>query len=580
MFCEFLCIDLWTISNVRNKEITRKIYTAMRICILPVLLIISFICISCKPERNEDIFAKSESLLETDPDSALSVLTTILYPEELNKEEYNRYALLKIQADYKSYRDITTDSTILSVRDYYQEKEDTYNIALSLYYCGCYYQECGNKESAMNNYMLARDYADRTENSNLKGLIRNAIGVLLLEQFDSEEAMAYFHKSATFYKQAGNLKNEAISYIQIGNCFQYSGEPDSALIYYSNSLRIVDSLEYNKEQSLVRQSIGVLYFGQDESTKAIQYLKEALKYEANLDNRFKICNMLTELYSLNNQKDSANMYVNYLLQQKEEIEDIYVRANLYRILSDIDERQGEYLKALENQKVYAENLSSIIDLNADKKLLDIKRKYDYEKIRLENVQLELDRTRHLIFLIVGLLIMLVTGFIFYRRYKLNKDKLSDLEAKVLQLKCMADSYDKRENTFRSYLLQHFQVLKKATSLEIYVKEGVNRKDEFWLKKINEIIYGKNTMDWNVLYDVMNELHNNFFTNLKKHYPQLNDTEFRIICLTYAKFSSEEIAIILGISLNTVNTKRSAIRKKLGIEAFGNLSEFLEERLNK
>lgn len=76
----------------------------MRICILPILLIISFICISCKPERNEVIFAKSESLLETDPDSALSVLTTILYPEELNKEEYNRYALLKIQADYKSYR--------------------------------------------------------------------------------------------------------------------------------------------------------------------------------------------------------------------------------------------------------------------------------------------------------------------------------------------------------------------------------------------------------------------------------------------------------------------------------------------
>ena len=104
----------------------------MKIYILPILFIQILLCLSCGSGKNEMIFSESESLLETDPDSVLYILGSILYPEELNAEEYNRYILLKIQAEYKSYQDITSDSTILSVRDYYLEKNDNPNIALAL----------------------------------------------------------------------------------------------------------------------------------------------------------------------------------------------------------------------------------------------------------------------------------------------------------------------------------------------------------------------------------------------------------------------------------------------------------------
>lgn len=90
----------------------------MKKYILPILFIQMFLCISCISGKYDVIFSESESLLETDPDSALSVLGSILYPEELNTKEYNRYILLKIQAEYKSYQDITSDSTILSVNVY------------------------------------------------------------------------------------------------------------------------------------------------------------------------------------------------------------------------------------------------------------------------------------------------------------------------------------------------------------------------------------------------------------------------------------------------------------------------------
>ena len=187
----------------------------MKIYILPILFIQILLCISCGSGRNEMIFSESESLLDIYPDSALSVLGSILYPEDLNLKEYNRYILLKIQAEYKSYQDITSDSTILSVKEYYLKKKDIHNIALSSYYCGCYYNECDNKEKALENYLLALDYAEKTADLKLKGLISSSIGNVLLTQFDIESAMSFFHRSTDFYKQADDLRNEAISYIQI-----------------------------------------------------------------------------------------------------------------------------------------------------------------------------------------------------------------------------------------------------------------------------------------------------------------------------------------------------------------------------
>ena len=78
------------------------------------------------------ILSESESLLDADPDSALSVLYTIIYPDNLSPDIFNRYILLKIQAEYKSGQDITTDSTILSVKESYMKDGNAYNIALAI----------------------------------------------------------------------------------------------------------------------------------------------------------------------------------------------------------------------------------------------------------------------------------------------------------------------------------------------------------------------------------------------------------------------------------------------------------------
>lgn len=551
----------------------------MKIYILPILFIQILLCLSCGSGKNEMIFSESESLLETDPDSALSVLDSILYPEELNAEEYNRYILLKIQAGYKSYQDITSDSTILSVKEYYLKKEDIHNIALSAYYCGCFFKESGKQKEAMSNYLLASSYAENTNDWNLKGLIENAIGVLLSEQFDFKEALRRFKKSAFFYNRAGNLKNEVISYIQIGDSYQYLEKPDSTLYYYMNSLHLADANSLRVEQSCVRQNIGVYYLGIGKQSNAAQYLKEALIYEPNQIGRIRIYNILADLYSQSHQLDSAFMYINQSLQRKDSVKELYIDARLYEILSNIREQQGDYSGALESHKIYTDYLLSIFDTKTDKNLLELQKKYDYEKVQVQNIRLRLNRTYLLFSFITGIILISLVAYFFYRRVFLNKKKMSELEDKVIQLKNMANDFDTKEKLFRSYLSRHFDILKKAASLEIYANRDTSKKNDFWLKKFNEIVYGQDTFNWDILYNMMNELYEGFFIRLRNQYFQLDEVEFRIICLTYTKFTSDEIAIILKLSVNTIHTKRSAIRKKIGIKAFGNLNDFLDEKMS-
>lgn len=552
----------------------------MKISILPILFIQILLCISCGNEKNDLLFSKSESLLETDPDSALTVLRTVLYPEDLTEEGYYRYFLLKIQAEYKSYQDITSDSIILSVQDYYLKQKDGYNIALSSYYCGCYYKELGNKEAAMKSLLMSDSYAEKTNDSNLKGLIRNAVGVILLDLFDSEGAILNFQESACFYKQAGNFKNELITYIQIGDCFQYLEQSDSALHYYMKCLHLVDRENLRTEQSNIRQNLGLLYAKEGELIKAIQFLKEALEYAPSLDDQIKIYMTLSDLCVENQQMDTVDVYMSHLLQNKDSIEDLYVKTNLFQMISEREELQKNYLEALGYHKIYAETLLRIIDANLDKNFLALHKKYDYEKVRSHNIQLKLERMNILIGLVLGVLFLVISIFLLFRRYRKRKKKILELEEKIVQLNGLSKKYDEKEKTFTSYLLKHFNILKKMSSLEIYMNKETSHKDEFWIKKINEIVYGQDTLNWNILYDVMNKLHNGFFIKLKELYPQLKEVEYRILCLTYSGFSTEEIAIVLNLSINTINTKRSAIRKSLGIAAFTNLRDFLNEKLNR
>lgn len=114
-------------------------------------------------------------------------------------------------------------------------------------------------------------------------------------------------------------------------------------------------------------------------------------------------------------------------------------------------------------------------------------------------------------------------------------------------------------------------------IKSYLRDDEIKKGEKIIKKFNEIVYREKELDWQILYELMDESHNGFPTKLKASVPDLDEEEFQICCLIYATdFKNQEIGLILKVSDSKITHKRSSIRRKIGMKEYSNIREKLEE----
>ncbi len=522
------------------------------------------------------ILENVEKAINQYPDSALALLNSIVYPEDLSKKQYNRYKLLEVQAKDKTYKNISKDTFIYKVRDYYAKSKDIKKLAIVNFYCGQVSKENKRIEEAMQYFLNAEKYAIEAKDPNQAGLANSLIGHLLYTHFSKKEAIARFKKSAKYFIEAGNYKNEVSSYMRIGNSFSVLSENDSAFFYFNKGLEVADLNKYEEGSGSARSNLGKVYRDIGESDKSLYYLKEALKFNNNSINKAKTYLNISKVFHQKSEIDSCIHYLQKSLTIKKNRKDLPLLGNIYTMLSTIEEEQENYEKALVYYKDYVTNMTEIINENRDRAIWEIQEKYNFEIVRNDNIRLKLQRQKAYLHSTLFILVLILITIYFYYKYSKNKRVAIEAEDKVYALMEMSRDFDEKKITLRNILLQHFNVLKKAALLEIYLKKE-DRNSNF-IKKVNEIVYGQDTLNWDTLYHTMNDLNNGLFDKLHHNYPQLDEIEFRICCMLYAKFSSAEISIITRLSVNTVNMKRTSIRKKLGIESFGSISEYLNKHL--
>ena len=544
-----------------------------------LFIIIGFLLPSCNTQHKKADHAMeiAGSIIESHPDSALAILDSLISPSLLDKARYNRYMLLRLQAKDKSYQDITEDTAIFNTKHYYTEKNDLPHAAMAAYYCGRIRFEQKDYKSAMTQYVEAERYAANIQDINLKALIQSAMGAALSEQMLAQQALPYFHRAVEYFHQAGNRKNEMISYQCIGRSYLISGQTDSALFYYNKAIEITKQLKDSSNMSIAKLNLAVLYIDQKKYAIAKTILLGVINY-AKEDTYSEICLELTKIYSTENKTDSANWYLKKSLIQSKKDNNLYKIADIYETTTTIKEKEKDYNTALQNNKLYTLYLDSIFGQTQDAALLDIEKKYKFEQLKNENMGLVMEKQRILLYSAIGGFLSLFVIMLFYRRNTLIKKQELEAEQKVYHLMDMAKTFDEKEQSLRSILLRQFDIVKKTATLSSYIRKEDEKSNKL-LKKFNEIVYGKEGLNWDVLYKTLNDLQNDFFKRLLERFPTLNDDEFRICCLTCADFSREEIGIILEMSVSTVQSKRNAIRKKLDIPPTGRIKTFLAQTMS-
>lgn len=180
--------------------------------------LIATILISC---GNSRILREAETLLETNPTAADSILASMPAPKLRRDRAW--YAVLKTQADYKQYRPIKSDSLILSATDYYDTHRKNYQAAVAWYSQGCVYTELHDDISALESYLEAESLFPDT-------LVRyHAL---------TEQNLAKLYIKHHYYDLALSSLNSMENY---GLC-----KPDSTILYLSHYFKATVLL-HNKE---------------------------------------------------------------------------------------------------------------------------------------------------------------------------------------------------------------------------------------------------------------------------------------------------------------------------------------------
>jgi tetratricopeptide (TPR) repeat protein len=522
------------------------------------------ICFSCskQPVDVEILLENAKSKMEQQPDSALQLLNTVLFPEDLSKSRFNKYNLLLIQAKDKSYKDITSDTLIFAVKDYYVQKKDYPNAALAAFYCGRVWHEQNKIEKAMDAYLEAEKYAEHIEDNNLKGLIQGNLGILYREHSSYEKAIELAKNAVVMYEKAKNYKNKISALVLTGNCFALSEKIDSAFYYYNDGLKLADSCHIPELQSNVRQSMGVIYRQIENYEQAKKLFNEALSFPNDSVEQARILLNIAQVYIIEDKIDSVNFYLDKASTLH--ISNPRLMRTSYFLKSKIAEKHNYYQEALNCYKEYYQSTMKVFDSERNNKLLEIQAKYDYEKLKNSQNQLIIKQQKAEITLSLILLAAVIIILVYYRKYAQNKQTLLEAEQKIISLQKIAQEPSEEKQSLRNTLFQHLNIMTKTALIESEITEEERKNGQKLLKKFNKIVYGQDTLNWDKLYQIMNNIQNGYYDEIKGKYPQWNEPEFRVFCLTHEnQFSDTEIAIILNKTLHMIRKIRSKIRKDMG-----------------
>lgn len=133
------------------------------------------------------------------------------------------------------------------------------------------------------------------------------------------------------------------------------------------------------------------------------------------------------------------------------------------------------------------------------------------------------------------------------------------------------------NSIRNSLYQRLVIYKKMVRLSISVNKS---KHKTFLKEYNKILFDNDnneefSIDWKIIYDLCNNLFDNYIEKVNRIFPLLNDIEQKIIILQKIGFNNTEIAAILEKSIHTIDKYSSNIRKNLIIPDTDSIVDFID-----
>lgn len=369
-------------------------------------------------------------------------------PYNLGNKDKAYYSLLKTQADYKNYIVATTDSTINFAVNYYESSNDKEKYTRSLIYQGCVNEELGNLEEAVKCYHKADDVADEKDIQN-KAFAKMRLGLLYQDQVIGAKKIAVekLKEALILYKKIGERHYELICLTEIGGLYSYKSENiDSALYYINTAIQLADSLN---EKSLLFSNYysKSLYYANTEHNyeKAKEAAQNAILLEDVITNPGAHYSLASSYIHLG-RVDSAKYYLNIAPAKTTDVDSM----SYYTLLSELAEAEGNKTTAYQFHEKAHLIADSIMMNSLNHRLRAAEKKYDTQKVELENAKLS-SKLKTSLLSVAAIAIISLILLLFTIRYR-QRLKMKEMENELINadLASSLEDLNKMQKTIESY----------------------------------------------------------------------------------------------------------------------------------
>ena len=569
------------------------------------LLSIVFFLVACNEQQsNNRQLILADSLMQSQPDSALNILRGISMENFAAQADSAYYALLLTQARDKNYVVQTDDSLIRYAVAYYDKTNDVRMQAKAHYYWGCVYRDMNRQAEAIREFLIAAPLTEKAKEKRQLGLIYNNIGYIYTIQDFNEKADSIYRLVEGIAEELKDtiLWAEALS--KQGSIGLAKGEEFFSIAEQklSDAFAAIDRAGNNGLKANVSALLSNLYSRMDQGEKALYFAKLTLSLRRDTARAYHAFLILGDAYYKCEQYDSAIFYLNKSLVSR----DYGRKSGVYMRLADIAMIQGNIALSLELERsssAYKDSLYQFRRSVVVNKMIEAEA--DAQKM-LQKLYYKGRLNTYLYSFMLITVVIVVIALSLYRRYQrrnglLQRDKQElektnrdlsqhyaslqtdivqkDLEIEGLKKELASHQIDEEQRKKIQAELDEM-ILKRSTLAKeaflhspLYEKMQVIIKDCLDKDESDEEIRDR---EWQEFVIGMDMQWNNAITDLCAKY-QLSKEELHLVCLSLAGFPFSHLEYLLHLSRRTLYRKKSALLKRMGAEQNCEFEEILQKK---
>ena len=533
--------------------------------LLVIGLFIHFIPCGIQAQQNAYIDSVNRQLMVPMADTVkvklLNKIAEDLY--YINQDKIEEYALLALELSEEIDYQVGIAHAYNNLGIYYRAK-GIYDKAIDYFFNALKIMENEKNEQGiarsynligilyyyLNNYDLSLEYYQKAlklnqEQHDMKWIAGNSnnIGMIYEQKGKYDEAIKYYMKSLEMNISIGNKNWVSNNYGNIGSLYLKTNNPQS-LEYFTRKLEINKELGNETGISLSEYLIGSYYVKYHDFVKAVHYLSEAYKISYSKKSLGKLKN-ITGLLSA--AYDSLQIYDSAFLFQKK-------------------------------FKAYSDTLK----LNeSTKKITRLRLQYQYNKqAKVNEINYEKAKFRQSLSAIGLVFLLIIFIFLYSKKKSTVKEQKLKQEQFELDNLALQEELNYKEKILKAnvnYLLKKNELIACVLVELKQVKQKCKQENKTLLEEIiRDLNVGMQTKTWNEFELWFNQIHGDFHTKLNQKFPALTPNEKKLCAFLKLNMSTKEIAALTQHSVNSIETARSRLRKKLQIQ---NSSQSINSFLN-